>query len=337
MNHIYRVVFNHATGVWQSVSELARSKGKTKSIKSLVFAIGLVMGGQALAEPTMPPNTTPNISINDSTIKITQSGTLTEDTTYDAFDTQIINDATLGVKNATLTTTGGLNVGEIDHTGKLIADGAVINVARYGFGVGASMFNVNNGNLVHYGGYGEALFDNASSLIVGDNYSMSVSNGKLTLQGGSTATTNYLNSNGLTTVGYSSAITLKDPNTKVTANVIRIGGGNYDSATGLYHGNLNINNQATANTTYLQLGNFENGSGEITVSDAGSSINSTRLSHIADKGKGILTIKNGAKSTNEYIFLVLIVQAWELLTFKILEVNLFPTKQQSLEKKAQAS
>lgn len=49
MNHIYRVVFNHATGVYQCVSEFAKAHGKTKSVKSLSVAVGLLMGGQALA------------------------------------------------------------------------------------------------------------------------------------------------------------------------------------------------------------------------------------------------------------------------------------------------
>lgn len=31
MNHIYRVIFNPVLGVWQSVSELAKAKGKSSS------------------------------------------------------------------------------------------------------------------------------------------------------------------------------------------------------------------------------------------------------------------------------------------------------------------
>lgn len=45
MNKCYRVIFNHALGVYQCVSEFAKSKGKTKSVKALSLAIGLVMGG----------------------------------------------------------------------------------------------------------------------------------------------------------------------------------------------------------------------------------------------------------------------------------------------------
>lgn len=45
MNKSYRVIFNHATGVYQCVSELAKAKGKTKSIKVLALASSLVVSG----------------------------------------------------------------------------------------------------------------------------------------------------------------------------------------------------------------------------------------------------------------------------------------------------
>lgn len=49
MNKTYRVIFNHATGVYQCVSELAKTQGKTKSIKTLAVAVGLVISGQAFS------------------------------------------------------------------------------------------------------------------------------------------------------------------------------------------------------------------------------------------------------------------------------------------------
>ncbi len=49
MNRAYRVIFNHATGVWQCVSELARSQGKSKSFKALSVAIMMAMSGEAMA------------------------------------------------------------------------------------------------------------------------------------------------------------------------------------------------------------------------------------------------------------------------------------------------
>lgn len=45
MNKSYRVIFNHATGVYQCVAEFAKARGKTKSVKALAVAVGLVMSG----------------------------------------------------------------------------------------------------------------------------------------------------------------------------------------------------------------------------------------------------------------------------------------------------
>ena len=47
MNHIYRVVFNHATGTYQCVSEFAKARGKTKSVKTLALAIGIILTSNA--------------------------------------------------------------------------------------------------------------------------------------------------------------------------------------------------------------------------------------------------------------------------------------------------
>lgn len=49
MNRAYRVIFNHATGVWQCVSELARSKGKSKSFKALALVSAVMASSQAMA------------------------------------------------------------------------------------------------------------------------------------------------------------------------------------------------------------------------------------------------------------------------------------------------
>lgn len=38
MNHIYRVIYNHSANCWQAVSEIGRSKHKTRSEKNAVTA-----------------------------------------------------------------------------------------------------------------------------------------------------------------------------------------------------------------------------------------------------------------------------------------------------------
>lgn len=43
MNRSYRVIFNHATGVYQCMLEIAKARGKTKSIKALSMAVDLLM------------------------------------------------------------------------------------------------------------------------------------------------------------------------------------------------------------------------------------------------------------------------------------------------------
>ncbi|TWV83927.1 autotransporter domain-containing protein [Moraxella sp. VT-16-12] len=49
MNRAYRVIFNHSLGVWQCVSEIAKAKGKSKTLKTVVLAAAVAVSGQALA------------------------------------------------------------------------------------------------------------------------------------------------------------------------------------------------------------------------------------------------------------------------------------------------
>ncbi|WLF83176.1 autotransporter outer membrane beta-barrel domain-containing protein [Moraxella sp. ZY210820] len=55
MNHIYRVIFNHALGVWQSVSEKAKARGKSssKAIKAVVMAVAVASSSVAVANPNL--------------------------------------------------------------------------------------------------------------------------------------------------------------------------------------------------------------------------------------------------------------------------------------------
>lgn len=53
MNHIYRVIFNTALGVWQCVSKIARAKGKSKSsktAKALLLGASMTVGGMSWAD-----------------------------------------------------------------------------------------------------------------------------------------------------------------------------------------------------------------------------------------------------------------------------------------------
>lgn len=49
MNRAYRVIFNHSLGVWQCVSEIAKAKGKSKTLKTVVLAAAVAVSGQVSA------------------------------------------------------------------------------------------------------------------------------------------------------------------------------------------------------------------------------------------------------------------------------------------------
>ena len=48
MNKVYRVIWNASLGAWVAVSELAKSQGKTKSVKATAIIISAVVGGTIL-------------------------------------------------------------------------------------------------------------------------------------------------------------------------------------------------------------------------------------------------------------------------------------------------
>lgn len=43
------MIFNHSLGVWQCVSEIARAKGKSKTLKTVVLAMAVAVSGQVSA------------------------------------------------------------------------------------------------------------------------------------------------------------------------------------------------------------------------------------------------------------------------------------------------
>ena len=57
MNHIYRIIFNRASGVFQVVSELAKGKVKSAktSVKLTARCIALVSGMTLAGEPSSTP------------------------------------------------------------------------------------------------------------------------------------------------------------------------------------------------------------------------------------------------------------------------------------------
>lgn len=105
MNHIYRVVFNHATGTYQCVSEFAKAKGKTKSIKALAVASSLVVSGISFGA---------NIEFTDG-----QTHTIKGNR---AFDGEVL----ISNPNTKVTIKGQLVFGNGDDTDATISNQAVV-------------------------------------------------------------------------------------------------------------------------------------------------------------------------------------------------------------------
>lgn len=298
MNQIYRVIFNHATGVYQCVSEFAKAKGKTKSVKAITVAIGLAISGQALSANA--PNTPPTIVVNGSNTIINQDGTISQDTLYDTFDVYIGyetgNSANVNVQNgAILSTKGNLHVGSSGGTGKVAVNNATINSDK-GFVVGHSI----NAKDTPFG-IGEVIFDNKSKLITNNGFSIAVhqKDSKLILQGGSTATTtNKLNINPEGTPNDTQAnVIVRDTETSLNANIIEVGRGSHpDYSTNPYFGVVEISNGATTNTQQIWLGDFKNGTGIINVLDKGSILNATDTAIVGNQGTGTINLKDGGSA-----------------------------------------
>lgn len=47
--HFYRVIFNHALGLWQCVSELAKTAGKSKSLKAIAITGVMLISADAIS------------------------------------------------------------------------------------------------------------------------------------------------------------------------------------------------------------------------------------------------------------------------------------------------
>lgn len=126
MNHIYRIIFNRASGVFQVVSELA--KGKVKSAKTSVKLTALCMAlvsGVALAED----NT--NSSPTNEEIK----------KQYEELKTKV--DMLLKVVNVKTVNTNSVDANAADDGGIAIGSGAnASNKTATAIGVNATSSNV---------------------------------------------------------------------------------------------------------------------------------------------------------------------------------------------------
>lgn len=146
MNQAYRVIFNHATGVWQCVSELARSKGKSKSFKALALVGAVMASSQAMA------------------VDYTTSTTLTNPYNLDGSDS---------ILQATINGTE-INIGN-NAQGTITANNGTLNASQYlrfGFNNGSqgsgafnnSDINTKDETVIGFSGNGDVSLTNSSAL-----------------------------------------------------------------------------------------------------------------------------------------------------------------------------
>ncbi|MFB2588744.1 ESPR-type extended signal peptide-containing protein [Acinetobacter sp. c1-l78] len=144
MNKVYRVIFNRALNVWQCVSELAKSNGKSKSIKALTLAVAMVSSSAAMAvdytSGTTTITTSPYQVANDtvsgsSTILNVQDyyntgsqATIKDSASVNATGTAQ-NDGAITIDSAKLHATE-FNTGN-KTTGTLTANNAKIDASKY--------------------------------------------------------------------------------------------------------------------------------------------------------------------------------------------------------------
>lgn len=130
MNHVYRIVFNRSLGIYQCVSEIAKSRGKASgksqttaknslTLKGLVIAM-MGLSGSAMAVTYDDGQTH---TLYDNPYVVTDDTISGEDTNVNGFDIEVgkQNDGTLNItgKKVQLTVENNLTIGQ-DATGTVI-------------------------------------------------------------------------------------------------------------------------------------------------------------------------------------------------------------------------
>ena len=267
MNHIYRVVFNRSLGIYQCVSELAKSGGKssgrsaTRNNRAAVLltvcsAVTLGMTAMSAQATTYSSGTTtiPNYTIDNSTDIIENSGTVVTSTNV------IVGDTNAGAGNLTIQNAGALNATNDTTIGLQV--GSVGNLTVTG---ATSTFI--NGNILFIGNAGKG------SVTVADGGSISADTVAVGFQASGEG--------GLTVTGTGSNF--------IATNLV-IGFDGKGSATVADGGS--INSAAT-----VAVGLQASGEGALTVTGTGSTFTTTNDLIIGEFGKGTLTIENLGKVT----------------------------------------
>lgn len=293
MNHVYRVVFNHSLGVYQCVSELAKSRGKSSG-KSQV-----VGNSQSVAKLLLTPLTVAMLFASGSAVAVTYDNGVTTQAPSDPYlvandvvtglGTQLVAENLYVVDNNLLTIKdkGATKVNDetfVDKGGKIqLSNTASLNAKNMILGYeGIGDLNVNSGSSVAVTG----LLNLASQL---------GSKGNLTVSGaGSTLTVDQDITNGIESQG--NILVEKGGSLKV-GNVLDIG-----SRVGSANSSLTVKDEnSSVVTAKTAVGNKAQGS--LVIKDGGSYTDQQQL-NVAQEAKGEVEV-TGAKSTlttaNNYI------------------------------------
>ncbi|WP_033427072.1 ESPR-type extended signal peptide-containing protein, partial [Psychrobacter lutiphocae] len=319
MNHVYRVVFNRALGVYQCVSEIAKSRGKSSgksatsrsanhisaTFKLTALSVGLGMlgvSGQAMAVTydngqITTPSQNPfyvnadTVTGDGTTLKVNQLY-LSNQPTPSILD--INNNGLVDAQVTALTNSGTINI-----------DDGQLNTVELAVGYqGAGTVNAKNGATINAStltslGYQNNPLDKATINIEGTNSTFNSPNiyignsgyGEFNISNGAKLTGEQIV---LGRGGVSKGqLSITDSNSTATLQDVLIVG---ESGTGI----LDIKDGAKLNTKAISVGNLaESKNSTIDVSGQGSTIDNDGLLLVGDLGEGTLTVSDGARVNNQ--------------------------------------
>ena len=265
MNHVYRVVFNHSLGVYQCVSELAKSRGKSSG-KS-----------QVAAKLLLTPLAVAVLCASGSALAVT----------YDNGQTTTINDDVYFVENDTVSNQGTelvvnkliLEKTEAGQPSELfINNKGTVTVNDITGVVGNATIKV-SGQFSSFNAQGILIGQNDGSgnLLVKSNGSVTadnlwIGNQELNAQGGNTGNVNI--DNAIVNI----------------ANEVLVGAET--------QGNLNLTEQSRLTANQMRIGYNEGSVGEVVLDKSTVSIGNNGLA-VGLAGTGILDIKGGAISVSD--------------------------------------
>lgn len=312
MNHVYRVVFNRSLGVYQCVSELAKSRGKssgksqvaTKLILAPLAVAMLGLSGTAMAvtydngmtttiddeiyfvENDTVSNQGTELVVNKLILSTTEAGQPSE-LLINNEGSVTVKDITGVVGNATLKVSGqgssfnaeGILIGQNDGSGNFLVN-TNASVTADNLWIGNQEPNAQGGNI------GDVKIDNAIVNIANEVLVGAETLGNLNLTEQSSLTANQMR------IGYNEGSVGEVVLDKSTISI-----GNNGLAVGLLGtGTLDVKNGGSVSVNSLMtVGDATTGVGTVNL-DGGSnfftsSIDSERLV-IGGEGKGIVNINN---------------------------------------------